>query len=359
MRAFSVVIMAGGTGGHVFPALAVAKQLLAEGCRVTWLGTRKGIEAKLVPEAGIDIDYLDVTGVRGKSAKTLIMAPFKIVNACIQAWKILKRRAPQLVLGFGGFASGPGGLVARLRGIPLIIHEQNAVAGTTNRILALLANKVLLGFSGALKKGVFVGNPVRAEVFSDVADQPVKTQEHDALNILILGGSLGARAINELVPAALERVKAQVPLNVLHQSGASQLQATQSRYESISVQQDLVRIEPFITDMASAYHWADIVICRAGALTVAEITAAGKAAIFIPYPYAIDDHQTENARWLVNKNAASMFQESELTADLLAEKILDMALNPDKRREMAANARALAQSESVKDIVALCRETLL
>ncbi len=349
----SAVIMAGGTGGHVFPALAVAKQLIAEGWRVSWLGTRKGIEATLVPAAGIDIDYLDVTGLRGKGAATLLAAPFKLLKACWQAARILRKRAPRIVLGFGGFASGPGGLIAWLKRIPLVIHEQNAIAGTTNRLLAKVATHVLLGFDGALAKGQFVGNPVRSEIFAEpTTHSAVDTQFH----LLILGGSLGASALNELLPVALEKLHCEKNMCVRHQTGQRHIEVAKQLYSNAQLQNIEVAIEPFIDDMAAAYQWADLVICRAGALTVAELAAAGRAAVLVPFPYAIDDHQTANANWLVGKGAAKVFQQNELTPDVLAGVLNELIHNNDLRQQMAANAHVAATPNSVKDIVATCRE---
>lgn len=346
------LIMAGGTGGHVFPALAVARELQAQGVQVAWLGTAKGIEARLVPEAGIALHFLSVQGVRGRGVAGLLKAPFLILAAIGQAFAVIRRFKPDVVVGFGGFASGPGGIAARLLWKPLVIHEQNAIPGTTNRYLAPLAQCVLTAFPTGLKGARVVGNPVRrelaavaapAERFGNRGDQP--------LRLLVLGGSLGAQAINEQVPDALARLAPEVRPMVWHQSGAAHLEATRTRYETLDVE---ARVDAFIDDMAEAYAWADWVICRAGALTVSELMTVGLAALLIPFPYAIDDHQTHNAAVLVDAGAALAVSQKDLDGEKLAALIREEFAQRDRLRTMAERGRQLAQPEAARVVAEHC-----
>jgi len=348
--------MAGGTGGHVFPALAVAEVLRDRNVAVTWLGTRRGIEAELVPEHGFPIDFIDVEGVRGRGAMKLLKAPFVLMKSLWQSIGVIRNQKPEVVLGLGGFASGPGGVAARLLGLPLVIHEQNAIAGTTNSLLAKIASRVLEAFPGALPRGEWVGNPVRKDIEALPLQKEHEMTVERPLRLLVLGGSLGATAINQQVPKALALLAGEVASEVRHQCGRAHEADTKSAYEVVGVK---ARIEPFITDMAEAYDWADVVICRAGALTVAELTAAGVGALLIPYPYAIDDHQTKNGEWLVEQKAALLMQQSDLTPEKLATQITEWSTDRIKLQAMAVNARAMAKSgvaESVADIcMELCR----
>lgn len=356
MSGFNVMIMAGGTGGHVFPALAVAEQLRARGARLAWLGTARGIEARLVPAAEIKLYCLRVEGVRGRGVAGLLKAPFLIFFALVQALMIMRREQPDVILGFGGFASGPGGLAARILRKPLVIHEQNAIAGTTNRLLARFAQKVFAAFPGAFATAQIVGNPVRTKI----VELPLPEQRYGArttakenLHVLILGGSLGAKAINELVPEAL----AQVPIisrpEIWHQTGKLHAEATLARYMQHQVN---AKVEPFIEDMAGAYAWADVIICRAGALTVSEIMAAGVAALFIPLPGAIDDHQTHNAEILVRAGAARAFNQQELTAAKLAAVLLTDLAEREVLMTMAKKARHLAEPKAAALVAEYCVE---
>jgi len=346
--------MAGGTGGHVFPALAVAQELRDRDVTVTWLGTRRGIEAELVPNHKFPIDYIDVEGVRGRGILKLLKAPFVLIKAIWQSVAVIRNQKPDVVLGLGGFASGPGGVAARLLGLPLVIHEQNAIAGTTNKLLSKMANRVLEAFPGALPQGEWVGNPVR----KGIAALPVHQQASDRpLRLLVLGGSLGALAINQQVPTALALLERSARPQVRHQCGRVNQADTEKAYGAAGVE---ASVEPFITDMAEAYGWADMVICRAGALTVAELTAAGVGALLIPYPYAIDDHQTKNGEWLVGQDAALLIQQSELTAEKLSALISEWSGDRDKLQSMAVNARQMAKAgvaESMADVcMEICRE---
>lgn len=349
----SVVVMAGGTGGHVFPALAVAEALRARGVRIHWLGTRAGIEAELVPARQLDITYLDVSGVRGQGLKRLLLAPFKIALAVLKAMQALKAVQADVVIGLGGYVTGPGGIAARLLGKPLLIHEQNAIAGFTNRQLSHLATQVLEAFPGAFApapKVICVGNPVRAEI----AALPEPADRFDArtgpLRVLVLGGSQGAVALNELVPEALALLVGKTALEIRHQAGKKNADKARAKYESLKVKAEVL---PFIDDMAEIYAWADLVVCRSGALTVSEIACAGVASVLIPYPFAVDDHQTANGHFLSEAGAAKLFRQQDLTAGKLAA-ALEPLLDRTQLLKMASIARALAKPEATDTVVQAC-----
>ncbi|HEX5786913.1 MAG TPA: undecaprenyldiphospho-muramoylpentapeptide beta-N-acetylglucosaminyltransferase [Woeseiaceae bacterium] len=356
MSSRPILIMAGGTGGHVFPALAVAHALGERAQPVVWLGTRAGIEARLVPAAGIDIEWIGVAGLRRKGGLAWLAAPLTLARALVQALGVVRRRRPAAVLGMGGFASGPGGLAAWLARCPLIIHEQNAAAGLTNRLLARLARVVLQAFPGSFSAGIAaetVGNPVRR----DIAALPPPAERYrdrsGPLRLLVLGGSQGALALNRTVPAALALLPAARKPVVRHQCGERTLETARAAYLGTGIE---VEVLPFIDDMAGAYAWADLAVCRAGALTVAEICAAGLPAVFVPYPAAVDDHQTANARPLAAAGAAEIVAEAGLTAAGLA-KILEAWLGD--RATLAARAavaRSLAMPESLARITDICLE---
>ncbi|MBQ0718713.1 MAG: undecaprenyldiphospho-muramoylpentapeptide beta-N-acetylglucosaminyltransferase [Gammaproteobacteria bacterium] len=358
-----MLIMAGGTGGHVFPALAVAEELRERGIEVTWLGTQRGIEARLVPAANFPLRFIDVVGLRGKSGLLgKLKAPFGLLKALWQALAVVRGVGPQCVLGFGGFASGPGGLAARLLGKPLVIHEQNAVAGTTNRILQKLATRVLEAFPHALDRGEHCGNPVRREISALEAPQtrlfsaqakPLKEERRPRL--LILGGSLGALAINQTLPEALALLAATERPSVVHQCGQQHLEATQQAYKEAGVAAEVLA---FVDDMAAAYGAADFVVCRAGALTVCELTAAGLGALLIPYPHAIDDHQTENGRWLVDNGAALMLQQKDLKPEALAPLLKELLNDSERLIAMAVAARALALPDAASTVADVCEEVM-
>ncbi len=345
-----VLIMAGGTGGHVFPALAVAHHLRTLGAQVAWLGTRRGLESDVVPKAGFALHYLSIGGLRGKGALTLVFAPFKLLLAVFQAVLIIGRYRPSVVLGLGGFVTGPGGLGAWLLHKPLVIHEQNAIPGMTNRWLSRIAARVLEAFPGAFPAGVramTTGNPLRAEIVA-LLPPPQRFAARDGkLRLLVLGGSLGAQALNSAVPAALALLAETERPKVLHQAGKRHIEETQRFYKYAQTQGDVVE---FIGDMAEAYAWADVVLCRAGALTVSELAAAGVAAILVPYPHAVDDHQTVNAGYLTGAGAALLVQQPQLTAHHLAELLKSFSENgiPARARllRMANAARTLAQPDA-------------
>lgn len=346
----SVVVMAGGTGGHVFPALAVARRLQELGVSVAWLGTAKGIEARVVPAAGIPLRHLDVGGLRGNGLKPLLQAPFKLLRAVWQARAYLREHRADAVIGLGGYVTGPGGVAARLLGLPLVIHEQNAVAGLTNRLLARLADTVLLGFPGALPTGeqvIWVGNPVREDILTLAAPASRYAGRRGPLRILVVGGSLGAQALNQLLPAAVAQLPATQRPQIRHQTGQQQLAATQERYALCDV---AAEVTAFIDDMAAAYDWADLVVCRSGALTVAELAVAGVASLLVPYPHAVDDHQTANARFLSDAGAAVLCPQATLTPDRLAEQLQALS-DRDRLLVMAEAARVLAKADATELVV--------
>jgi UDP-N-acetylglucosamine--N-acetylmuramyl-(pentapeptide) pyrophosphoryl-undecaprenol N-acetylglucosamine transferase len=359
----TLLVMAGGTGGHVMPALAVAEALRSEGWRVVWLGTRAGMEARLAVEKGFEMAWVRVAGVRGKSLLTKLLLPANLLAAFWQAARAIFRERPDVTLGLGGYVAFPGGMMASLFGKPLVIHEQNAVAGLTNRMLACLADRVLLGLPAAFQNSndkpfpcgkvasEWIGNPVRPEIAALPAPAERFAGRADRLRLLVVGGSLGAQALNELIPQALAKLDAaQRPL-VRHQSGAKHLDGLQTYYANAGVEAECLA---FITDMAAAYAWADVVICRAGALTVAEIAAAGAAALFIPFPFAVDDHQTANARFLSDAGAAWLMPQSSLSAKSLADWLA--GLQRDELLARATQARALAKPEATSRVVAVCKE---
>lgn len=349
----SVVVMAGGTGGHVFPALAVAEALRARGVAIHWLGTRAGIEAELVPARGFGITYLEVSGVRGQGLKRLLLAPFKILLAVVKAMQALKAVQADVVIGLGGYVTGPGGVAARLLGKPLLIHEQNAIAGFTNRQLSLIASQVLEAFPGAFApaaKVKCVGNPVRAEIAALPAPAERFAGRDGALRVLVLGGSQGAVALNELVPEALAQLVATKDLVIRHQAGKKNADKARAKYAALGVTAEVL---PFIDDMAAMYAWADLVVCRSGALTVSELACAGVASVLIPYPFAVDDHQTANGRFLSEAGAARLFRQQDLTAASLAAE-LGHLLDRETLLTMAAAARALAQPEATDTVVQAC-----
>ena len=339
------LLMAGGTGGHIFPALAVAKLLEEKGEKVVWLGSKNSMEAQQVPEVGIPFYELGISGLRGKGVKTLVLAPFKLVASLWQAIKILRQVKPSRVIGFGGFASGPGGLAAWLLGIPLYVHEQNALPGMTNKSLAFLAQKVFTAFPQAFvgnKKVSCVGNPVRANLLNLPPPAQRYAERKGPLRILVVGGSLGAQILNTRLPEALSLLaKDQLPL-VKHQTGKNHQETTQALYDSYPEVAKQVEVTPFIDDMAAAFSWADLVICRAGALTVAELAVVGVASVLVPFPFAVDDHQTHNAQFLANKNAALLLPQPEFTAKALAELLTNELADRDSLASMAEKAFQLA-----------------
>jgi len=348
-----ILVMAGGTGGHVFPALAVAENLRQQGENIVWLGTRSGIEARVVPAAGFAIEWLTVQGLRGKGAMTLVMAPFRLLRACWQALRLLRRLRPKAVLGMGGFVSGPGGLMAWLLNIPLFLHEQNSIVGLTNRILSRFALRNYTAFPDAasvLPRSECIGNPVRASL-ADVEQPDTRLQSRieAPLQLLVIGGSLGAAALNSILPLAVACLdREQRPL-IRHQCGEKHLQVCQQNYRDAGVDAEVVS---FIDDMRQAYAWADLVVCRAGALTISELTAVGLASLLIPFPYAVDNHQYHNALFLEQNQAAQILEEAELSAESLALKLKFFQQNREALVEMGVNARARFQPAATEQLAA-------
>ena len=353
-----ILIMAGGTGGHVFPALALARRLRAQSVEVIWLGTRRGIEARLVPAEGIAIEWLSVGGLRGKGWKTRLAAPWHLTVALWQALGVMRRRRPRVVVGLGGFVTGPGGIAAWLTRRPLLIHEQNAIAGFTNRTLAPLAREVLEAFPGSFERSVHaraIGNPVRSEIIALTPPRERLARRAAALRVLVVGGSQGAVRLNTVVPYALARAALTCRLEVRHQAGERWLDACRQPYAEAGVRAD---VQPFITDMADAYGWADLVICRAGALTVSELAAAGIGAVLVPFPAAVDDHQTYNARLLVRQGAAILLPERELSAERLAGEVERLCRERERLVQMAERARALARPDATEALTETCLKYL-
>jgi UDP-N-acetylglucosamine--N-acetylmuramyl-(pentapeptide) pyrophosphoryl-undecaprenol N-acetylglucosamine transferase len=340
MSGAPVLIMAGGTGGHVFPALAVAGVLRARGVPVVWLGVPGSMESKLVPAHGFPIEWVRVAGIRGKGALAIALAPFRIARAVAEAFRVLRRVRPRSVLGAGGYVSGPGGIAAWLLRIPLLIHEQNAVPGLTNRWLARIASEVLEAFPGSFAPRLHakaIGNPVRADIAALPAPEARFAAHRDASHLLVFGGSQGARALNEILPQALKLLAPPARPRVLHQTGERGLEPTRSAYRDAAVDAEVV---PFIDDMAQAYAWADFAVCRAGAMTIAELQAAGMGAVFVPLPIATDDHQTQNAQVMVRLGAARLIQERDLTPQALSGLIAELSADRARLLKMAQAARA-------------------
>jgi UDP-N-acetylglucosamine--N-acetylmuramyl-(pentapeptide) pyrophosphoryl-undecaprenol N-acetylglucosamine transferase len=349
------LVMAGGTGGHVFPALATARVLERRGYRIVWLGTQRGIEARLVPAAGIPVEWLSVSGLRGKGLLTLLAAPLRLLVALYQALRAVRRHRPAVVLGAGGFVSGPGGVAAWLLRRPLVGHEQNAVAGLTNRVLARLADRVLEGFPGSFGRGVraeHVGNPVRPEIAAVAPPERRFAARTGRARLLVFGGSQGAARLNAVVPAALAELPPALRPEVLHQTGRTGLDETVAAYRSRGIEAD---VRPFIDDMAGAYGWADLAVCRAGALTVAELAAAGVPAVLVPFPAAVDDHQTRNAEHVVQAGAAVLLPESTLTPLTLAATLRELLESGRPRLlGMAQAARATAITDADERLADAC-----
>lgn len=346
-------VMAGGTGGHVFPGLAVAKQLQGRGWDIRWLGTADRMEAELVPKHGIEIDFIRVKGIRGQGITRLLKAPFQIVSAVLQARKHFKQWQPDAVLGMGGYVSGPGGIAAWLMGIPVVLHEQNAVAGLTNQWLSKIARKVFQAFPGAFPDAQVVGNPVRQDVASLASPQERMSDRTGPVRILVMGGSQGARILNQTLPEALAMLGDD--FEVFHQAGKGNAAEVEKRYQECGVKAQITVAE-FIDDVAQAYAWADLIVCRSGALTVSEVSSAGVAAIFIPFMHK-DRQQALNADHLVESGAALMIEQPDLTADKLAEQI--QALDRSVLLDMAKKAKSAAQENAdiiVADAIAAITE---
>lgn len=359
-NAGTVLIMAGGTGGHIFPALSIARNLQSRGYRTEWLGTERGMEVEVLRGTDIPLHFIRVRGLRGKGILSAVLAPFMILGAVMQSLKVLRAVKPCCVLGMGGYVTGPGGVATKLSGRKLLIHEQNAVAGFSNRMLAHIADRVMEAFPGTFRAGadvVHTGNPVRSEIVA-LAVPPLRVREPTAaLRVLVLGGSLGAVAINHLIPAALKELSEQDRPEIWHQSGRNNLEQTRKAYADAGIAlYDKCRVDPFIYDMAAAYGWADLVICRAGALTVSEIAAAGVPSVLIPFPHAVDDHQTRNAQWLSEAGAAQLIQQVDLRAQDMAQRLKEFNDNREALVAMAASARTLARPDACDLVARECME---
>ncbi|MET1254039.1 undecaprenyldiphospho-muramoylpentapeptide beta-N-acetylglucosaminyltransferase [Aliikangiella maris] len=352
------LIMAGGTGGHIFPGLAVASELTARGWQVEWLGSVGGMEEKIINQQEIPLHLIQVKGLRGKGLMGWFKAPFSLTKAIYQAVQVIKKQKPNIIIGFGGFAAGPGGIAAFLARVPLVIHEQNAIAGMTNRILAKFSQRVFQGFPDAFlakHKVITVGNPVRKEIKAIRTNGELTPIQDKRLKILIVGGSRGALALNRCVPKILAELINQKVVIVKHQVGAERVNETLQFYQQANIHEPgYFELFEFIDDMAAALYWADLVICRAGASTVAEVAVAGKCAIFIPFPYAVDDHQTANANWLVNHQAAMCISESELMNDESVYRITQLIENPEKIQQMASKAKQIAYTSAAEQMADYC-----
>ncbi|WP_105167311.1 undecaprenyldiphospho-muramoylpentapeptide beta-N-acetylglucosaminyltransferase [Pseudoalteromonas sp. T1lg23B] len=347
-----LLVAAGGTGGHIFPGVAVANELKAQGWEISWIGTEDRMEAQVVPKHGFEIDFIKVQGVRGNGIKRLIKAPFMVIKAIMSALRVIKQRRPDVILAMGGYVTGPVGVAAKLTGTPLLIHEQNAVAGLSNKLLSKIANKVLAAFPSAFgqSKAQVVGNPVRHSV-ANLSPKAVSEQ----LNCLVVGGSLGAKALNDILPAAFAQLamNTSLPLAIKHQSGKGHSEQLAQSYAQVGLGASVFE---FIDDMDAAYEWADIVICRAGALTVSEIAAAGKMALFVPYPHAVDDHQTANAAYLVDQQAALLLPQSELSVESFCALLLPYTQQPERIEQLAIRAKQLAKLDATSVVAKVCEQ---
>ncbi|WP_462164610.1 undecaprenyldiphospho-muramoylpentapeptide beta-N-acetylglucosaminyltransferase [Pseudoalteromonas xiamenensis] len=341
-----LLVVAGGTGGHIFPGIAVAETLKHAGWTVSWIGTADRMEADVVPKHHIEIDFIEVKGVRGNGLKRLLSAPWMVTKAIKDAITVIKKRQPDVILAMGGYVTGPVGVAAKLLGIPLVIHEQNAVAGFSNRCLSRIASKVLAAFPGAFSGAEVVGNPVRASVVKLSPKEAI-----GALKVLVVGGSLGAQVFNDVLPEAFKTLSELGEIQVRHQTGRNNLSKVQSSYDTIGLS---AQVDEFISDMDAAYDWADIVICRAGALTVSEIAAAGKLALFVPYPYAVDDHQTANAKFLVDGGAAHLIAQKDFNKESIVALLRPYFSARDAIYEKACMAKQLAVTDASQKVAAIC-----
>ncbi len=351
MSTHCALVMAGGTGGHIFPGLAVAEALRDAGWRVHWLGAPDSMESQLVPPRGFAFEAVAFGGVRGKGIQTLALLPWRLLRACWQSWQVVRRVQPDVVLGLGGYITFPGGMVASLCGKPVVLHEQNSVAGLANKVLAQLAERVFTAFPGVFKTGQWVGNPLRRAFTEQAAPAERMAGRTGPLRVLVVGGSLGAKALNDIVPQALALLPVATRPVVTHQSGAKQIEALRANYEAAGVHAELT---PFIDDTATAFAQADLVICRAGASTVTELAAVGAAALFVPFPFAVDDHQTTNAQFLVAHGGGWLVPQAELTAQALADRLA--GLTRAALLACAEKAHAQKKTNATREVVMACEE---
>lgn len=345
------LVMAGGTGGHIFPGLAVAQALRERGWRVHWLGAPGSMESRLVPPQGFALETIEFGGVRGKGLVTLALLPLRLLKAFWQAWRVVRRVQPDVLVGFGGYITFPGGMMGVLAGKKLVLHEQNSVAGTANKVLASVADRVFTAFPNVFAKGRWVGNPLREAFVRQTEPEARFAGRSGPLKLLVVGGSLGAKALNDIVPQALALIPVAQRPSVLHQSGAKQIDELRANYAAAGVQAELT---PFIDDTAQAFADADVIVCRAGASTVTEIAAVGAAAVFVPFPHAVDDHQTANARFLVEQGGGWLIPQKALTAEKLAE----MLQNTERSTllERARDAKKMQKIQATHEVVAACEE---
>ena len=353
----NILIMAGGTGGHIYPALAVADYLKENGFNLFWLGTHKGLETNVIPDYGYPLLKINVVAVRGKGLIRLLIAPIMLLLAFIQALSIIIKIRPVVVLGMGGFVSGPGGIAAWLMRVPLLIHEQNAIAGLTNKLLAPFSVSVMTAFPGVFKEAdkiTITGNPVRNEIIN--LQEPKErhiNNDVELIKVLALGGSLGAKVLNDVVPKSLLALSADYKVEVKHQCGEKHYEVMKTAYDNSKINSE---VTAFIEDMAAAYAWADVVVCRAGALTVSEIAAAGRMALFVPFPHAVDDHQTANAKYLVTEQAALIMQQSEFNQEAVVELLTPYVNAPEKISTMASKAKQLAILDATANVAKRCEQ---
>jgi len=374
----TLLVMAGGTGGHIFPGLAVAEKLKNEGWTIHWLGTSDRMEAQIVPASGFEISFITISGLRNKKLITWLKLPFKLINSLLQALRVIRKVKPDVVLGMGGYASAPGGLAAWLMNKPLVLHEQNAAAGLTNRLLARIATKVCCAFPNAFKPEItaqVVGNPLRASIGNKATKNKNEETVKTSHNILVVGGSLGAQVLNEIVPISFEKLVSNgnknhskghvinnihnevlLPFKIWHQTGKGKQDNVINTYNRQSLADGEVKVTEFIDDMASAYQWADIVICRAGALTVSELAMAAKPAILVPLPHAVDDHQTKNAQYLVSREAGILIKQNELTHEVLTTQLNELFSNPQILQQMAESAFAAADANATNKVASICQQ---
>jgi UDP-N-acetylglucosamine--N-acetylmuramyl-(pentapeptide) pyrophosphoryl-undecaprenol N-acetylglucosamine transferase len=348
----TLMIMAGGTGGHIFPALSVAEHMQAAGWTVVWLGSRAGMEARIVPPKGYAMAWIRFSGLRGKGLIPAAMLPLNLLIAFVQSARAIFAHRPDVVLGMGGYVAFPGGMMASLFNRPLVIHEQNSVAGLTNRVLGQVADKVLLGFPGAFgkrTKAEWSGNPVRSDIAAIAPPEQRFAGRSGRLRVLVLGGSQGAKALNDVVPQAIASMSESARPEVIHQAGAAHLDAVRTNYASARVD---AKVIPFIEDMAASYATADLMICRAGASTIAELAAAGVAAVLVPFPAAVDDHQTQNARFLSERGAALLIPQNELTPERLARLLAEFTR--DRLLAMAKQARLVGRPQATRAVAEAC-----
>jgi len=358
----TLLVMAGGTGGHIFPGIAVADELKAQGWNIHWLGTADRMEARIVPEHGYDISFISISGLRGKNLVAMFVMPFKLLRSLIQARRVINKVKPDVVLGMGGYASAPGGLAAWLSKIPLIVHEQNAAAGLSNRLLARIADKICSAFPDAFASSIgaeVVGNPLRASIGQQDCLAKLANENKPSKNILVVGGSLGAQVLNKVMPSSFASlVGADENFYIWHQTGAGKEEQVISSYSEYVLLKDKFKVSEFIKDMATAYQWADIVICRAGALTVSELAMAATPAIFVPLPHAVDDHQTKNALYLVKREAAKLLPQYELNKESITALITELFEQPETLANMAKASYGAANRDADKKVAGICQQLL-